>query len=369
MSRFEFTLATPADEPGLLELARFASPQGTMRIGFDRTPDYFASLRPEGRQTEVMVCREVSSGRVIAVGHRSIRPLWVNGTIAPVGYLGGLRLSPEVKGGLVLARGYRFLRERHADRRTEFYLSTIMEENRQALAILQSGRCGLPRYDDLGRFRCMAVGMRLGNRLAPSQLQVRPAAPTDLAAMIAFFHREGPKRQFFPVYEPQDFGRTDGLLPGLVWDNIMLAWQGTELVGVAAAWDQREFRRWHVAGYAPWLRVLRLPLNLVAACRGLPRLPPPGDRPAYFMLSLVCVRDFDPQIGESLLDEIIARHRNRYAFFLAGLHERDPLMPVLQARPHVPMPSRLFAVAWDDGGETVRRLRPELVPYLELGAL
>lgn len=369
MSRFEFTIATSADEHDLLELSRSATMQGAMQIGFDRSPNYFASLRPEGRQTEVLVCRDALSGRIIATGHRSIRQLWVNGAVAQTGYLSGLRINPDVQRGMVLARGYKFLRDRHADKQTPFYLSTVMDDNKPALALLLSGRCGLPRYHDLGRFYCMAVGMCSMNRRARNRFQIRPAAPADVGAIVAFLHREGQKQQFFPVYRKEDFGQTNGLLPGLAWENIILAWQDSELIGIVAGWDQREFRRWYVAGYAPWLRAMRIPINIVAKCKGLPRLPPSSTRPEYFILSLVCIRDSDIGIFQALLDEIVVRQRNRYSFFLAGLHERDPLLTELQARPHVPMQSRLFAVAWNDGAETVKQLQPELVPYLELGSL
>jgi hypothetical protein len=244
-----------------------------------------------------------------------------------------------------------------------------MEDNRSALAQLQSGRGGLPHYHDLGRFCCMAVGLHTGGLRASRQLQLRPAAPSDLSALIAFLNREGPKHQFSPIYAPEDLDHSDGLLPDLIWENIILAWQGSELVGVAAAWDQRRYRRWRVTGYAPWLRVLRLPLNAMATFRRLPRFPAPGIQPDYFMLSLVCINNHDAHVFQALLDEIIVRHRDRFDFFVAGLHERDPLMPALRAYRHVSMPSRLFAVAWEDGTDSVDRLRPELVPCLEIGAL
>ena len=187
--------------------------------------------------------------------------------------------------------------------------------------------------------------------------------------MIAFLRQEGSKRQFFPVYAPEDFCGNDGLLPGLAWEDIILAWQGAELIGTAAAWDQRSYRRWLVAGYAPWLGALRPILNVVAKCRGFPRLPAPGVQADYFVLSLVCIRESDTRVFRALLDEIIVRRRDRFNFLLAGLHERDPLLPELQARRHISFPSRLLAVAWDDTAESVRRLRPELVPHLEVGAL
>jgi hypothetical protein len=269
---------------------------------------------------------------------------------------------------MLLARGNKFLRELHSDRQTEFYLCTIIEDNRLALAQLQSGRCGLPHMHDLGRFCGMAVGMRPVSRRVSGQFQLRSATPADLSELVAFLRREGPKRQFFPAYAPEDFCRNDSLLPGLAWEDIILAWQGAELIGTAAAWDQRGFCRWIVAGYAPWLRALRPLLNAGATRRGYPPLPAPGVVPNYFMLSLVCIRDHDTRVFQAILDEIMVRRRDRFDFLYASLHERDPLMPELQARRHISMPSRLFAVAWDDGAESIRRLRPELVPYIEVAA-
>ncbi len=368
MSRFEFGIATPADEPGLREFSSAIPMQGTIRMAFERAPDYFASLRPEGRWNEVLMCRDNASGRLAAVAHRSIHPMWVNGAIAPVGYLSGLRIAPEAQRGTLLARGHQFLRERHADGRAPFYLCTIMEDNRPALAQLRSFRCGLPRYEDLGRFFTMAVGLRPRSRGGSPQLHLRPATPDDRSALVGFLRSEGSKRQFFPVYEPDDFGRGGGVLHGLNWEDIILAWRGSELVGTAAAWDQRSFRCWRITGYAPSLRMLRRFINFIAACRGRPALPAPG-RLNYFMLSLVCIRDNDRCVFCSLLDEIIVRRRGRFDYAIAGMHERNPLVEELRARNPVLMPSRLFAVAWDDTAESVRRLRPELVPDLEIGAM
>jgi len=55
--------------------------------------------------------------------------------------------------------------------------------------------------------------------------------------------------------------------------------------------------------------------------------------------------------------------------FMAGLHERDPLLPVLRQYRHFPYASRLYVVCWEDGEEDFGNLDDWRVPYLELGAL
>ena len=110
-----------------------------------------------------------------------------------------------------------------------------------------------------------------------------------------------------------------------------------------------------MTGYAPWLRWLRQPLNLVARLRRMPLLPT-GIAAEYFNLALVCIRDNDRNVFKALLDEVIRAGKGRYACFPGGLHERDPLLPELLARPHVPLTSRLYLVDWEDGNRAIQNL-------------
>ena len=368
--RLAFGLATAQDNEELRRFGLEAAMPGPIRFSFDRTPDYLGALRVEGRESEVLVCRESQTGRLVATGHRSVKPAFVNGKPELLGYLGGLRVDQSVRSGRFLGRGYAFLRALHVRRPAHLYVTTIMEDNRPAKEVLLSGRFGLPMYQDLGRFCCMAVGLhgRSGG-LADRETSVRAAGPADGAKVVAFLNREGRSRQFFPEYRVEDFGTPGGLLAHLEWEDVFLAVCKGELVGVLAAWDQRACRRWRVTGYAPWLRLLRGPVNVVAKMRRMPLLPKAGSAADYFILSLVCIAQDDRTVFRALLEAVIQEKAAQYAFYLAGVHERDPLLPELMVRPHVALPSRLYAVAWGDGAEAIRRLDPRLVPYLELGAL
>lgn len=364
-----FEIASPEDEPELRRFSRDSDVPGMVRFTFDRSPDYFSALRVEGRQSEALICRESGAGRVIATGHRSIKPVFVNGEVQPIGYLSGLRVDSAARNGRILARGYGVLRQLHADGCAPFYLTTIMEDNDRAKSVLPSGRCGLPHYHDLGRFCCMALSLHPTPGRGASSLTLRQAAPGDGAAILAFLQHGGRSRQFFPDYKLDDFGVAGGLLQGLKWEDVLLAFRDRRLVGMMAAWDQRAFRQWRITGYSRRLAWLRTPLNLLAGLRRMPTLPRPGSPLNYFILSLVCVDHDDPEIFGALLNNIVNNTRKRYDFCLAGLHERDPLLPALTVRPHFPLPSRLYAVAWEDGIPAVRKLNPELIPYLELGSL
>jgi hypothetical protein len=365
--RFRFGLATPADNEDLLKFSAQAEMSGAIRFSFDRSPDYFAALRVEGRHTDVLVSHELETGRVAATGQRSVKNVFVNGTSTTVGYLSGLRVGQAARSASFLSRGYARLNELQARHPVPFHLTTIMEDNTPARKVLLSQRLGLPAYHDLGRFCCVALSLHGKNNGHP-RFTLRRASAGDAISIVEFLNREGRTKQFFPEYRVEDFGSPGGLLPHLGWQDVFLAFDGPALVGTLAAWDQQIFRRWRVTSYAPWLSWSRHLLNLVARLRRMPLLPSPGSSLNAFNLALVCVRDNDRNVFKALLDEVIRSQQGRYECFLAGLHERDPLLPELLERPHVPLNSRLYLVDWEDGNRAIRNLDGR-VPYLELGSL
>ena len=368
MNSVRFNIASQVDNSELIQFSRESEMPGELQFIFDRAPDYFHALRVEGKHSEVMICRGGPANALVGTGHRSIKPAFLNGQSAAMGYLSGLRLHKSFRNGLVMARGYKCLRELHSKGPAKVYLTTVMENNTLAKRVLASGRLGLPNYHDLGRFCCMALSLRTHWSSADDQnVRVRHASAADGAAVIAFLRDYGRLKQFFPEYTVEDFG--EGLLPHLEWKDVFLAFRGDALLGVVAAWDQRVSRRWQITAYGPRMAYLRPLLNIFAKLRGMPQLPRTNSLLSYFILSLVCIQKNDANVFNSLMEAVIREKRNAYDFFLAGFHERDPLLSCLQKQPHLPLPSRLYAVAWEDGAETVRNLDPALVPYLELGSL
>ncbi|MBN8459737.1 MAG: hypothetical protein J0M04_18050 [Verrucomicrobia bacterium] len=367
--RFRIERAGPGDAPALKDLDHRIAMPGKIRFVFGRDPDYFNALRVEGNDATAHVCRDAETGGIVGCAHRCVRTVYLNGAASEVGYLGGLRLEERWRGGRILARAFRYLRELDREERVPFHLTSIMEENRAALAVLSSGKAGLPVYHDRGRFNAMAVGMEKPPAVADRSLEVRSANASDAGMILDFLSAEGPRRQFYPAYGSGDFGEDGRLLYGLAWSDIALAFRSGRLVGVVGAWDQRRYRQWRVTGYATPLRLFRGALNCVAALRKLPRLPAIGEPLRYFTLALNCVERDDPAVYACSLAYLIDLRRASYDFFLAGLHETDPLLPVLAALPHVPLPARLHLVAWPDHADVVAGLDPRMVPYLELGSL
>src|SRR5438128_3099365 len=255
MSRYRMELATSADDADLRRILAQTPMDGTISVCFRREPSYFAGAAVDGPFRQVVACRDTATGRLVGFGCRAVRERYVNGRPEPIGYLSNLRLLAEHRNRGLIARGYAYFRQLHADGWTALYLTTIAEGNRAALTILTSGRAGLPGYHYAGKFHTAAIPVR--RRANTASVEIRAATADDLPAILEFLEREGPRRQFFPRYQPQDFFTPDGSLQGLRPADLLLAWQDRRLVGTLGGWDQHAYRQTEVCGYHGVLRWLR----------------------------------------------------------------------------------------------------------------
>ena len=372
MSQFVFDLATPDDDAQLRRILAATPMDGAIRVSLRREPSYFGAAVLDGPFRQTIVARDQASGRIAAMGARSVRLRYVNGEPAAIGYLSGLRCLPEYRSRGIIPRGYRFFRKLHEDGRTGLYLTTIAEQNQLAIGLLTSGRAGLPQYHDYGRFVTVAVPIgAVGGRLTWSsgKATIRPAEPSDLEAVFEFWSVIGARRQFFPAFSPDDFFRSSATFRDLRAHDLMLAFRGRRLVGTLAAWDQTAFRQIVVERYSAALRWTRLAYNAWAAVRRQPRLPRAGQPFRWLTAGLAAVEDDNVPVFEALLDALLIRAAGReWDCLLVGLHESDPLLASVRRRQAISYDARLYMVCWPDG-ESFREGLDHRPPYLELGCL
>jgi hypothetical protein len=371
MKGYQFELATAADDAELRHIVAATPMPGHIAVSFHREPSWFAAAVVDGHFRQVVVCRDLDTGRLIGFGCRSVRHLYVNGRPKEVGYLSSLRVLPEYRNIGLVARGYAFFRKLHQDGRVPFYLTTIAEGNETALKILTSGRAGLPMYHASGRYHTVALALprRPPRYGIPHGVALRTATVADLPAMLELLATVGPRRQFFPRYERADFLDTEGALRGLELGRVVLAERGGHLVGLVGGWEQHPYRQSVIHGYSGWVRWLRPLYNAWQRLRGVPGLPAPGEPLRYLTGALPLVADDDPAVFAALLGELRRRCAGGpWSHSLLGLHESDPLLPVARRFEAACYTTRLFLAAWPDGETRLASLdgRP---PYLELGTL
>ncbi|MDA1050918.1 MAG: hypothetical protein O3C40_10625 [Planctomycetota bacterium] len=371
MGRFKFELATRDDDAELRSILAATPMDGQISLSFRREPSFFDAAAVEGDFHQVAICRDSRDKRIAGFGCRSVRMMYVNGQPTPIGYLSALRALPEYRNRGLVARGYAFLHQLHADGRTSLYLTTITAGNEPALAVLTSGRAGLPTYRFAGTYHTMviSIGRRRFRNGASAGVDVRSATNDDLHDVLELLRAAGPSRQFFPCYEAEDFFDRRATFRDLTPADLLLAFRDGQLVGTLGGWNQRGFKQSVVERYAAHLRWSRPLYNSWARLRGMPMLPPPGKPFHYLTGALPVVLDDDPAVFRALLEGALAKAVTGSCDFLViGLHESDPLLPLAKPYQLASYLTGIYLVSWDQGEPLLAQIddRPA---YLELGCL
>lgn len=371
ISDLAFDVANPADDRDLRSLmARIPLP-GEITLAMERDPDFFLGSSIEGDVHQTILAREPESGRVVGMGSRSVRDLWVDGRPRRVGYLGQLRIDPEYRGmKRMLQSGYGLLRGLHSEGDADFYLTSIAQDNTAARRFLEAGLPGLPTYRPVATLRTLVLptGRRWSAR-RDALAAVAPAGPEDLGDISRLLMRHHGAHQFAPVWRTTDL-RDPDRVRGLSPRDFLVAISGGRLAGCAAVWDQREYKQVKVVGYGPRLSWWRGPINAVAPFAGLPRLADPGERLRLGYLSHLAVEPWSPETAVALIQAGLEQAAARGLDYLSlGLDHRSPLAPALSRYfQFVEYRTVNYVVYWPDGAKAVSELGPRL-PLLEIAVL
>jgi hypothetical protein len=370
MTEFAFDLAKPGDDEKILRLLRENPVPGRISISYERSPSYFQGCEIMGDCHQTLVARHLPSGEIAGLAGRSLRRMYVNGEVENVGFLGQLRVDRRFRSRWLVSGGFRYLRGLHGDMRTGGYLTTIIEDNREAKGVLvDRARPHFPIYRHLARLVTLALPVRSLGRPCPAGIEVQRGRISDIDDIAAFLRHYGAMRQFFPVHGADDFlpesSRTRGLLPS----DFHMAVKSGRIAGVVGLWDQSSFKQSVVRGYNGFLRWGRHLYNGLMLGRGFRPLPGPGDEIAHAYSAFVCIADNDPRLYDLLLRCQIAEARERgLAYLMVGMTDEDPLLPVARSHPHLVYPSRLYSVSWGDGSEFHERL-DQRIKHVEIATL
>ncbi len=368
MSKFSFSLASMQDDAALRQRMAKDIMQGNIAVSFRREPSYFMGSQVQGERSQVIKCVENATGKIVGMGARSVSRAWINGIPQDLGYLADLRGDPEYRGGTLLARGYGYLRQLHVADPVDLYYSLILEGNQVALDSLTAGRAGLPRYEPMGRILTPAIHLDLPRRrVKQSGLKIQTPKREQLPWIFQFINDEYQSKQFAPKYGVKDWHTPR--MQGLELQDILVATRGNDIVGVIAAWDQQSFRQTVIESYSRELKMVRPFYNLLSRLTPLKPLPAPGQVVPYFYLALCAIKDDSETVFRLLLSHLYQQRRNGlWHYFIAGLHEMNPLAKVLQEYRQIPAAGHLFAVSYADAPQQITPL-DERIPHIEIAAV
>jgi hypothetical protein len=378
-SRVRFAVAGQGDDDSIRRLLRTNPMAGVVQLTFEREPDCFRSDGMAGASDRTIVAYD--HDRLVCMGKTNVRPRFINGRVARVGYLGELRLDISARGRFdILRRGYRFFRELEESsggESPELWFTSIVSDNHRSLRFLERNLPGMPRYTFLSGFvtmlipvpRSLAVAKRraatIGERLARNGYQVKFASVADLPAISSLLNECGVDTQFAAEWTPNRLGSLREL--GLGANDWLCIGNESQLVACSALWDQRGFRQTVIRGYAPPLSTARPLLNLLSPLLGRSPLPSPDTILAHAFLSPMAMKGDNDSLVADLVELSLADARRRGLEFLTlGLPSGHASLLALRRRFSCrEYRSRLYQVSWTDGAE-VRFKNQEFAPEVSL---
>lgn len=311
----------------------------------------------EGVFHETLVMRDPQTGRLIGVGDRSVRPLYVNGEIKDVGYFSGLRADSKYRHGLALARflskGFEGQRERHKDGRTKFYLMSIVSDNIAARRLLDSN---LPHYPRLHpHTHMLTYAIHPARPKKESKIKISRAASDSIPAILDCLHRNGMRHQFTPHWTETTL--LSPLTPGLSISNFFLAQSGSRLRGCLALWDQQAYKQTVVRGYNGSMARYRSLINLLTPLGFWAPLPEPGTRLNQCFACFLAVDNDNPEVFSALLRALHNEAaRLKYDYFMLGLAQDNPFHPIVKTYRPITYESDIYLAAWEDGFDEIARV-------------
>lgn len=367
-TRFRFELAQESDEESLRNVLRRTQMQGSIKLAFEREPNYLWGENLGNDRTQVTVVRDATTENIVGCSSRSVRRAYVDGHPMDIGYLGGLRGLPEIRGGTLLARGYRFVRSLHDAENVPFYITAILSENALAERVLTTARAGLPVYVPLGTYITGLIPLvRFRSKWSSDVVRMNNSSFTtsDVVEALNAYNR---RWQFAPHYTQSDF-EGDNKLRGFSLDDLYVSSKDGEIVGTIGVWDQHAFKQTVVRSYSKPLAATRPLYNIYATLRSFPYLPAPGSFIRNVYGSFVSVKDDDPKVFRSLIDAVRADWSGKgYAYLAAGFHEDHPLAGTLVENSARLLKSMLYLVYWPNDGQEVQ-LPQKKVSHVEISTL
>ncbi len=361
MTKFTIGLATRGDDALIRKCLRDNSIPGSISVTLETEPSFFDSLSVIGVESQVIVSK--CDEEVMGLGIRSIKKIYFEGKEKKVGYLSGLRGYSKFRNNVFLSCGFKFLRELDRDDKVPFYLTTIIEDNYDARKILESARAGLPYYFPLDILSTFVIKPK--KRKIKRKYEIIKGDEVDLEKIVNFMNVEGSKKNFYPCIEVSDFFTER--LRCLNQDDFYLAVNGDEILGIVGRWNQESFKQTRVISYDKLIKFSKPFINISSAFSNIPRLPNEGEKLKYFYCAFPTVKDNDPDVLESLLNEISNDNIN-FDYFTIGLTKSDPLVESVKSFSGRKYDSIIYLVTFNKTPEDKIYLN-ERIPYLELATL
>jgi len=350
MTDWSVNLANSKDEKAIVTFLQKNEMDGPIKLGLERTPDFFKSLDIEGHEKQVIVIKNNDI-------HGLAICSWKKSYPENIVYLHSLKLSSSIRGSRALFLGFKKLKSLIKD--NSIIYTTILSNNKTAIKVLTSKRVGLPNYIYQGEI--LSYMFKSLSESKSLQTNIRSIKSSDINNLITFWKDQAKNRSLMPEVNESHFLTYSGPLLGYQMKNILIAEKNGVIIASLAFRNVFNWKAWVVKGYSKSISILKPFINIYSALRGIPNLPNKGPITNTYMGAwYLSAEGLTP--ARHLLEKAREMIGEKSQLLLA-LHEDDPLNECCHQVPKRILKSKLYTIRWDDSSEKLQN------PYLDTGTL
>ncbi|MBR4201134.1 MAG: hypothetical protein IKQ91_07640 [Oscillospiraceae bacterium] len=320
--RYTLRMAEQQDDAGIREIFESGSFPGGLSVQYLR-PSPLASFAADGEDVRMLIVHDNEQNRTAAVGGAVVRTEFVSGKPERCAYLTGLKIHADYQKQLYfIARAYQYLGEQLADCKCCY--STILDDNRSVIRMLEKKHKNMPEYRYLGRYTtfCFHGGRRF-LRLETGRTDGFPELMQDYFSQL----------DLTPVH-PE--------LAGFGEKHFYALRENGKIIACCFAGNQRALKQYRMNAYGGAYRLLpHLPTRLL----GYPALPKAGSIIRHAVVSYLYIAQHDPKLCRKFLRSVAAAED--CDLLLWGGFENHPLLPAMQKMKAIHYGSRLYEVIWN----------------------
>jgi GNAT superfamily N-acetyltransferase len=359
-------LGTPADNAKIQDLVTKITMPGVAQMCFQRAPDFFTGAKVIGDEFVLTVADDDERPDVLAgLTVISGRELFISGQKRRVYYSGDTRVDPFYRRRGIASN--LFIEQKKFRTGQDLLQGIVLKENTAPLdAAAKTADGVLFSYWISHAIETSFIFTRKITPRVPQGVQMRAATAADVPAMQAFFDREAPRRNGYPVYDFAKLLTGDAYYAGLSIGDYVLATRNGQIIGMLAGWNQKAYKQTRIVGFKPIVKLLRPLYNLYVSVGGGFKLPPIGGVLNYLTIYNIVVEKDDKAVFQGLIDWLMAHQGQKYDALATGLTHGDPLEEVPRGYKRQKLFSSHFWLSYGDDPRPGIDDRPL---YVELGRL
>jgi GNAT superfamily N-acetyltransferase len=326
MTSFRIREFAPADNAGVLEVARTLGIPARVRLGIDRSPDFCAFSRALNEENAIVVAEaageivgfvEFCAGRFRVLGEDSVA------VHVP---LGGVRPDWRRRGVFSALRAEAFQRAQRLGALWGYIL--VNANNRLMQGNLRRAYPGLVAVNRLLVHGIVAQWPAPAD--PPETSHIHPLAESDWPELLDFIAQRMQAHDVYPQFEPARWCE----LPGCSATHYRVARaRSGRMVACLGSWDAAAFKRALILGYGRLERALLRPVNWCLGRAGMQPFPEPGGPlRTLYALCPFAIPGHEPALGQLLAG--LRRQSRGYSTVLLAFPEGDPRNAVVRRFAH-----------------------------------